>query len=267
MKTILLMGSAALALSAFAADIKTMTKGNAHAYGGYGKYGDFEDAAQMNNDVWVWDDGTRNTPDDLPTGGGRYVVETIGEFAQVGDTFEPTLWLSNSLNRTNVNACRIRPRKMKWTFGDLHLFPGTSVISLGGNGNEIAGTVTLHGTEEHPVTFLPGGGQMNQRVSASLKGDGLVRFLSTEYAYPNNAVTNRPEGQDILRCLAQHPAGFSTQGHQLVGLTVHGCRCGTPQDDAVFQCPYPCVRRPQIKTHIACHEQVTSFPDRIVGKR
>lgn len=194
MKTILLMGSAALALSAFAADVKTMTKGNAHAYGGYGRYGDFKDAAQPDNDVWVWDDGTRNTPDDLPAGGGRHVVETIGEFAQVGDTFEPTLWLSNSLNRTNVNACRIRPRKMKWTFGDLHLFPGTSVISLGGNGNEIAGTVTLHGTEEHPVTFLPGGGQMNQRVSAGLKGDGLVRFLSTEYAYPNNAVTNRLTG-------------------------------------------------------------------------
>lgn len=196
MKTILLIGSAALALSTLAEDVKTMTRGNAHAYGGYGAYGDLADAAQPNNDVWVWDDGTRNTPDDLPTADSRYVVESIGEFAQVGDTFEPTLWLSNSLNRANVNACRIRPRKMKWTFGDLHLFPGTSVISLGGNGNEIAGQVTVHGTEEHPVTFLPGGGQMSQRVSANLSGDGLVRFLSTEYAYPNNAVTNRLTGSN-----------------------------------------------------------------------
>ena len=174
--------------------VKTMTKGNAHAYGGYGKYGDFKDAAQPNNDVWVWDDGTRITPDSLPTAGGRYVVESIGDFAQVGASFTATLWLSNTLNRANVNACRIRPRKMKWTFGDLHLFPATSVISLGGNWNELAGTVTVHGTEEHPVLFQPGGGQMNQRVSASLKGDGLVRFLSTEYVHPNNAVTNHLTG-------------------------------------------------------------------------
>ncbi len=213
MKTALCMGTAVLALSVCAdgTDVKTMTKGNDHAYGGYGKYGAYKDAEKNDNEIWVWDDGTQNTPDNLPDGSSRYVVESIGEFAQVGDTFGPTLWLSNSLNRASANACRIRPRKAKWTFGDLHLFPGTSVISLGGNWNEIGGTVTVHGTEEHPVTFLPGGGQMNQRVSASLRGDGLVRFQSTEYAWPNNVVTNHLTGAngDFTGAIDVTTMGFS----------------------------------------------------------
>lgn len=194
MKTLLCSALAGLAFSAMAEDVKTMTKNNEHAYGGYGTYGDYSGAAKRDNEAWVWDDGTTNTPDSLPDGSFRYVVETIGDFAQVGDTFAATLWLSNSLSRTNINACRIRPRKTKWTFSDLHLFPATSVISLGGNWNEIAGQITFHGTEECPVTFLPGGGKMCQKVSATLKGDGLVRFMSTEYAYPNNAITNRLTG-------------------------------------------------------------------------
>lgn len=196
MKTILLLGCVAYAVSAVAEDmgIKTMTRGNAHAYGGYGQYGDYKDAVQRDNLVWVWDDATQNTPENLPTPENRYVVESIGDFAQVGTEFGPTLWLSNSVNRANVSQCRIRPRQKKWTFGDLHLFPATAVISLGGNWNEIAGTVTVHGTEEHPVCFLPGGGRMNQLLSASLRGEGLVRFQSMEFAYPNNAVTNHLTG-------------------------------------------------------------------------
>ena len=176
---------------AASAGVKTMTKNNANAYGGYGNYGPYAGAASRDNYAWVWDDGSENTESDMPTSDNRYVVESIGEFAQVGNAFEATLWLSNSVNES---SCRIRPRKKKWTFSDLHLFQKTAVISLGGNWNEIAGDVTLHGTEDKPVEFLPGGGQMSQLLSANLHGDGLVRFLSTEYAYPNNTITNRLTG-------------------------------------------------------------------------
>ena len=191
MKELVFVGAAVLTMASAADGIKTMTKNNAHAYGGYGQYGDYINAATRDNYAWVWDDGTQNTPSNMPTTDNLYVVESIGEFAQVGDEFEPALWLSNSVSGS---SCRIRPRKEKWTFSDLHLFPKTAVISLGGNWNEIAGNVTLHGTEDKPVEFQPGGGQMSQHLSANLHGDGLVRFLSTEYAYPNNAITNRLTG-------------------------------------------------------------------------
>jgi len=85
-------------------------------------------------------------------------------------------------------------------------------MSLGANWNEIAGTITFHGTEDYPVNFMEGGAGLNQLVSANCGGDGLVRFITRNNVdYPGNAITNHVTGANTgyLGAIDVTTTGFS----------------------------------------------------------